>query len=90
MDERGLPDKFGVISIAGCGGLGKTAANQVYHAIRSWFPCEAFLSVYSPNPSKRKILIRDIAQGIGITDTAEGGEKQLVIGELQEHLQNNR
>jgi hypothetical protein len=34
-------------------------------------------------------ILRDIAQGVGITDTAEDDEKQL-IGKLQEHLQNKR
>lgn len=58
-----------------------TAANQVYHhAITHQFPSEVFVSVVS---------LRDIVQGVGITDTAEDVEKQF-ISKLQEHLQNKR
>jgi hypothetical protein len=70
--------------------VGKTTtANQVYHhAITRQFPrVKIFVSV-SRSPNMMEIL-RDIAQGVGITDTAEDDEKQL-IGKLQEHLQNKR
>ncbi|XP_066323505.1 disease resistance protein RGA5-like [Miscanthus floridulus] len=59
--------------------VGKTTtANQVYHhAITRQFPrVKLFVSV-SRSPNMMEIL-RDIAQGVGITDTAEDDEKQLV------------
>ena len=65
-----------------------TTANQVYHhAITRQFTSEAFVSV-SRSPNIMEIL-RDIAQGVGITDTAEDDEKQLIC-KLREHLQNKR
>ena len=69
--------------------VGKTTtANQVYHhAITRQFPrVKLFVSV-SRSPNMMEIL-RDIAR-VGITDTAEDDEKQLV-SKLQEHLQNKR
>jgi UDP-N-acetylmuramyl tripeptide synthase len=79
-----------VISIAGCGGLGKTTlANQVYHTIPSQFMCGVFVTV-SRSPNMRKVL-RDIAQGVGIPEkTSKNDDEQQLIEKLREHLQDKR
>ncbi|KAL6659386.1 hypothetical protein ACP70R_003426 [Stipagrostis hirtigluma subsp. patula] len=79
-----------VVSIYGCGGLGKTTlANQVYQSIKSQYDCSsAFVSV-SQNPNWIKIL-REIAKGVGITaNTLEDDVKQL-IDKIREYLQDKR
>ncbi|XP_062191683.1 disease resistance protein RGA5-like isoform X2 [Phragmites australis] len=83
-------DELKVVSIVGCGGLGKTTlANQVYHAIKSQFWCTAFVSV-SQTPDIRKILI-DIAREVGITDnTLDNDRVQRLINKLREYLQDKR
>ncbi|XBJ23164.1 hypothetical protein VPH35_001399 [Triticum aestivum] len=78
-----------VLSIVGSGGLGKTTlAKQVYHALESQFSCAAFVSV-SRNPDMRKIL-RDIAQGVGFTDSPPDDDVQQLISKLRQHLKNER
>ncbi|CAL5008114.1 unnamed protein product [Urochloa decumbens] len=66
-ENKGSSPQLQVLSIVGCGGLGKTAlANQVYKNVKGQFSCGAFVSV-SRNPDVKKIL-RDIAREVGITD----------------------
>ena len=78
-----------MISIVGCGGLGKTTlANQVYHTVKSKFKCAALVSV-SLNPNMKRIL-RDIAQGLGITDYILDDDEHQIISKLREHLQQRR
>ncbi|KAF6993737.1 hypothetical protein CFC21_010582 [Triticum aestivum] len=78
-----------VLSIVGSGGLGKTTlAKQVYHALESQFSCAAFVSV-SRNPDMRKIL-RDIAQGVGFTDSPPDDDVQQLISKLRQHLKDER
>lgn len=78
-----------VLSIVGSGGLGKTTlAKQVYHALESQFSCSAFVSV-SRNPNMRKIL-RDIAQGVGFTDSPPDDDVQQLISKLRQHLKDER
>ncbi|CAL5003773.1 unnamed protein product [Urochloa decumbens] len=91
------PLEFKVLSIAGCGGLGKTTlANQVYHTIKSkffserqsQFLCTAFVSV-SQNPNLTKLL-RDVAEEIGITDYRPNDDERQLINKLRTHLQDKR
>nr|XP_025877908.1 disease resistance protein RGA5-like [Oryza sativa Japonica Group] len=79
-----------VVSIVGCGGLGKTTlTNQVYDTIRSQFSCAAFVSV-SQRPDIKKIL-NDIAEGVGISSrTPVGNDEKKLINILREHLKNKR
>ncbi|CAL5003777.1 unnamed protein product [Urochloa decumbens] len=81
--------KLKVLSIVGCGGLGKTTlANQVYQSVKSHFSCTAFVSV-SRNPDVKKIL-RDISKEVGILyNILDHDEKQL-IDELRKHLREKR
>lgn len=78
-----------VLSIAGPGGLGKTTlANQVYRSIKDQFTCSAFVSV-SRNPNVKKIL-RDIAKGVGITDSTSDDDVKQLIDRLRKHLEEER
>ncbi|EEC69291.1 hypothetical protein OsI_38350 [Oryza sativa Indica Group] len=93
MGELGTPgneQSLKVVSIVGCGGLGKTTlANQVYDTIRSQFSCAAFVSV-SQRPDMKKIL-NDIAEGVGISShTPAGNDEKKLINILREHLKNKR
>jgi ATP-dependent Lon protease len=70
MEMEGSSTEVKVVSIYGCGGLGKTAlANQVYQAIKRHFLCATFVSV-SRNPNMTKIL-RDITEELGFTSTPD-------------------
>ncbi|CAL4997020.1 unnamed protein product [Urochloa decumbens] len=81
--------KLRVVSIAGCGGLGKTTlAKQVYDTIRSQFSCAAFASV-SQTPDVRKIL-RDIAKGVGFIQNTGDDDEQQLIDKLRGYLQDKR
>jgi ATP-dependent Lon protease len=85
MEMKGPSTKLKVVSIAGCGGLGKTTlAKQVYDTIKGHFSCSAFVSV-SRTPDLRKILIH-ISSGVGFTGyTQDDGEQQL-IDKIRNHL----
>ncbi|CAL5007996.1 unnamed protein product [Urochloa decumbens] len=87
---EGSSAKLKVVSIVGCGGLGKTTlANQVYLAIKSQFSYAAFVSV-SQKPDMKKIL-RDIAKGVGVTnDNALDEDEPHLIDKLREHLKCRR
>ncbi|CAO2186951.1 unnamed protein product [Urochloa humidicola] len=89
-ETDGSSAKLKVVSIAGCGGLGKTTlAKQVYDTIKGQFSCSAFVSV-SRTPDVRKILIH-IAHGVKLTgiNTQDDDEQQL-IDKLREHLHDKR
>ena len=89
MERRASSSEPKVLSIVGCGGLGKTTlANQVYQSVKSQFSCAAFVSV-SRNPDIKKIL-RDMAKGLGITDNTLDYDEQQLINKLREHLMNKR
>jgi predicted AAA+ superfamily ATPase len=85
MEMNGPSTKLKVVSIAGCGGLGKTTlAKQVYDTIKGQFSCSAFVSV-SRTLDLRKILIH-ISSGVGFTGyTQDDGEQQL-IDKIRNHL----
>jgi predicted AAA+ superfamily ATPase len=90
MEMDGSSAKLKVVSISGCGGLGKTTlAKQVYDTIKGQFNCAAFVSV-SRTPDVRKILIH-IANGVKCTDiiTRDDDEQQL-IDKLRKHLHDKR
>ncbi|CAO2199923.1 unnamed protein product [Urochloa humidicola] len=90
IETDGSSAKLKVVSIAGCGGLGKTTlAKQVYDTIKGQFSCSAFVSV-SRTPGLRKILIH-IAHGVKLTgiNTQDDDEQQL-IDKLREHLHDKR
>ncbi|KAJ1276519.1 hypothetical protein BS78_05G219900 [Paspalum vaginatum] len=80
-----------VVSIVGCGGLGKTTvANQVCRNIAEKFDCQAFVSL-SQDPDMvmifRSILLqvkKDECGGISSCD------KELLIGELRNFLKDKR
>ncbi|TVU43042.1 hypothetical protein EJB05_09477, partial [Eragrostis curvula] len=86
---NGSSDELKVVSIVGCGGLGKTTlANQVYHSIKRQFPCAAFVTV-SRNPDIRRILC-NISRGVGITYNRPDDDVGQLIDTLREHLQDKR
>jgi tRNA A37 threonylcarbamoyladenosine biosynthesis protein TsaE len=90
MEANGSSAKLKVVSISGCGGLGKTTiAKQVYDDIKSQFQCAAFVSV-SRIPDVRKILVH-IADGVKCPSiiTQDDDEQQL-IDKLREHLHDKR
>ncbi|CAL5010482.1 unnamed protein product [Urochloa decumbens] len=63
METNASSAKLRVLSIVGCGGLGKTTlANQVYQSVKSQFSCTAFVTV-SRNPDVKKIL-RDMSKEV--------------------------
>lgn len=80
-----------VVSIVGCGGLGKTTiANQVYRKVAEQFDCQAFVSL-SQNPDMvmifRSILSqvkKDDCDGTSLSD------KELLISELRDFLKDKR
>ncbi|WVZ94837.1 hypothetical protein U9M48_040678 [Paspalum notatum var. saurae] len=97
MEMNGSSTKLKVVSIAGCGGQGKTTlARQVYDTIRSGFSgaasgfsCAAFVSV-SRTPNVRKILIH-IADGVKFTGiNIQDDDVQQLIAKLKEHLHDKR
>ncbi|CAO2168211.1 unnamed protein product [Urochloa humidicola] len=85
----GSSTKLKVVSIAGCGGLGKTTlAKQVYDTIGSQFDSAAFVSI-SRTPDVRKILIH-IANGVGMTCNTQDDDEQQLIDKLRKHLHGKR
>ena len=89
MQRRASSSEPKVLSIVGCGGIGKTTlANQVYQSVKRQFSCTAFVSV-SRNPDVKKIL-RDIAKEVGIANNILDDDEKQVIDKLREHLQDKR
>ncbi|CAD6266047.1 unnamed protein product [Miscanthus lutarioriparius] len=87
--KKASSSELKVLSIVGCGGLGKTTlANQVYKDIKNQFKCAAFVSV-SRTPDVRKVL-RGIAKGVGITSNMLDDDEKELIDKLREHLQDKR
>ena len=87
--KKASSSELKVLSIVGCGGLGKTTlANQVYKDVKSQFSCAAFVSV-SRTPDVRKVL-RGIAKGVGITSNMLDDDEKELIDKLREHLQDKR
>ena len=85
MEMDGPSTKLKVVSIAGCGGLGKTTlAKQVYDTIKGQFFCSAFVSV-SRTPDVRKILIH-ISSGVGFTCYTQDDGVQQLIDKLRNYL----
>ncbi|CAL5003762.1 unnamed protein product [Urochloa decumbens] len=89
MENKASSAEPKVLSIVGCGGLGKTTlANQVFKNVKSQFSCAAFVSV-SRNPDIKKVL-RDIAEEIGITDNILYHDEKKLVDKLRELLQDKR
>ncbi|CAD6343380.1 unnamed protein product [Miscanthus lutarioriparius] len=87
--KKASSSELKVLSIVGCGGLGKTTlANQVYKDVKSQFSCAVFVSV-SRTPDVRKVL-RGIAKGVGITSNMLDDDEKELIDTLREHLQDKR
>ncbi|RLM61354.1 hypothetical protein C2845_PM14G04050 [Panicum miliaceum] len=85
MEMNGPSTKLKVVSIAGCGGLGKTTlAKQVYDTIKGQFSCSAFVLV-SRTPDLRKILIH-ISSGVGFTGYTQDDGVQQLIDKIRNHL----
>ncbi|CAL5010492.1 unnamed protein product [Urochloa decumbens] len=81
--------KVTVLSIVGCGGLGKTTlANQVYLKVKGQFDCAAFVSV-SQNPDVKKIL-RDIVKEVDIKGNILDHDEKQLIDKLRKHLRDKR
>lgn len=86
---EGSSTQLKVVSIVGCGGLGKTTlAKQVYQTIKSQSSCSTFVSV-SRNPNMKKIL-RNIAEGVGIIGYTTDDDIEQVIDKFRKHLQCKR
>ncbi|XP_052135663.1 disease resistance protein RGA5-like [Oryza glaberrima] len=78
-----------VVSIVGCGGLGKTTlANQVYKEINGQFDCKAFVSM-SQKPDMRKILM-DLLSQILRNGSPMCFDEQRLIDKLREFLKDKR
>ncbi|KAL6840819.1 hypothetical protein ACP4OV_029345 [Aristida adscensionis] len=89
METKSSSTQVKVISIYGCGGLGKTTlANQVYGSIKRQYSCSAFVSV-SQNPNMKKIL-RDIAEGVGFSGHKPDDDVKQLIDKLRDHLHGKR
>ncbi|CAO2142488.1 unnamed protein product [Urochloa humidicola] len=80
-----------VVSIVGCGGLGKTTvANQVYRRISEQFDCHAFVSL-SQNPDM-VMMFRSIVSQVKKDkwDSTSSSDKELLIRELRDFLKDKR
>ncbi|KAL6843078.1 hypothetical protein ACP4OV_026791 [Aristida adscensionis] len=94
MEMKGSSTEVKMVSIYGCGGLGKTTlAKQVYDTIKSQFSKEKLVSAFvsvSRNPDMRKVL-RDISKEVGIADKIfPDDDARQLIDKLIEHLQDKR
>jgi len=89
MEKKASSAAPKVLSIVGCGGLGKTTlANQVYKNVKGQFSCAAFVSL-SRNPDIKKIL-RDIAKEVDIANNILDDDEKQPIDKLREHLEDKR
>ncbi|XP_021316917.1 putative disease resistance RPP13-like protein 2 isoform X2 [Sorghum bicolor] len=80
-----------VVSIVGCGGLGKTTiANQVYINIAEKFDCQAFVSL-TQNPDM-VIIFQSILTQVkkDECDSTSSCDKELLISELRDFLKDKR
>ncbi|CAN6381860.1 unnamed protein product [Urochloa humidicola] len=80
-----------VVSIVGCGGLGKTTvANQVYRKIAEQFDCQAFVSL-SQNPDM-VVMFRSMLSQVKKDewDNTTSSDKELLISELRDFLKDKR
>ncbi|CAD6340712.1 unnamed protein product [Miscanthus lutarioriparius] len=80
-----------VVSIVGCGGLGKTTvANQVYKNIAKKFDCQAFVSL-SQNPDM-VIIFRSTLSQVKKDEchSTSSCDKELLISELRDFLKDKR
>ncbi|KAL6840821.1 hypothetical protein ACP4OV_029347 [Aristida adscensionis] len=89
IEKKNSSTKVEVVSIYGCGGLGKTTlAKQVYESIKGQFSCTAFVSI-SQNPDMTKIL-RDIAEGLEFSGYKLDDDVKQLIDKLRGNLHNKR
>uniref|UniRef100_A0ACD6AAX0 Uncharacterized protein n=1 Tax=Avena sativa TaxID=4498 RepID=A0ACD6AAX0_AVESA len=89
FEEKASSTELRVLSVVGPGGLGKTTlANQVYHAIKSQFPCAAFISV-SRKPDMKNVL-RNIAETVRVSQPTSNDDEKLLIDRLRDHLRDKR
>ncbi|CAL4979381.1 unnamed protein product [Urochloa decumbens] len=80
-----------VVSIVGCGGLGKTTvANQVYRKIAEQFDCQAFVSL-SQNPDM-VMMFQSILSQVKKDewDSTSSSDKELLISELRDFRKDKR
>jgi hypothetical protein len=80
-----------VLSIVGCGGLGKTTVvNQVYQKIAEQFDYQAFVSL-SQNPDMVMIFQSILSQvKKDECDSTSSSDKELLISELRDFLKDKR
>jgi hypothetical protein len=88
--DGGMPG-VKVVSIVGCGGLGKTTvANQVYRYIAEQFDCHAFVSL-SQNPDMVMIFQSVLSQvKKNEYDTTKSCDQENLIRELRDFLKDKR
>nr|CAB3492076.1 unnamed protein product [Digitaria exilis] len=80
-----------VVSIVGCGGIGKTTvANQIYRRIATQFDFQAFVSL-SQNPDM-VMTFRSIPSQVkkDECDSTSSSDKKLLISELRDFLKDKR
>uniref|UniRef100_A0ACD5Z9A6 Uncharacterized protein n=1 Tax=Avena sativa TaxID=4498 RepID=A0ACD5Z9A6_AVESA len=81
--------KLKVVSVVGCGGLGKTTlAKQVYDKIGGQYNCKAFVSV-SQRPDVKSLLI-GLQHKLGMGESSHAHEVQDIIDHLREYLKHKR
>uniref|UniRef100_A0ACD6ABI4 Uncharacterized protein n=1 Tax=Avena sativa TaxID=4498 RepID=A0ACD6ABI4_AVESA len=89
FEKNNSSQQLKVMSIIGPGGVGKTTlASQVYNTIKSQYSCATLVSV-SQQPDLRKIL-REIAEGVGITDCKSDDDVKKIIDRIRKYLQDKR
>ena len=78
-----------VVSIVGCGGLGKTTlAKQVYDRLGANYECKAFVSI-SRCPDMDNILSSILSQ-LRNCDYAHAGDAQLIIDQIRKFRKDKR